>query len=336
MARVGARLHARGRVTGAPSGTRVALQQLDGRTWRTVGSATVSGGRFTATVPTSATGLFAYRVATVPRTGAAATSRTFSVAIGRGNPAALGYLTTPPARWNPCAPIRYRVNLAGAPRGAGADVDRSIQQVSAATGLRFVKAGATTVIPGSQGREVLDDYPRGTELVIAFVTPGKGAKHSAYLPRTSDTVGVGGAFYTDATTRVRGQSSHQIVQGYLVLDRTKKLPGGFGPGNRHGLLGTWGQVMMHELGHVVGLDHPRPSDPAQIMYPATTTKPATWGAGDLVALRRVGAVSGCLQTPGFTGVAANSPAAAGASSRMSHDGIGRDDRVQVRTLDRRH
>ena len=353
VARVGARVHARGTVTGAATGTRVALQQLHGRTWRTVGSATVSRGRYTATVPTGSAGMFAYRVATVPKAGTSATtSRPFSLAVGRGNPAALGYLTAPPARWNPCAPIRYRVNLAGAPAGAAADIDRSIRQVSAASGLRFVKAGTTRAVPGSQGRDVLDTYPRDTQLVIAFVSPGTGKGRSAYLPRRSDTVGVGGAFYTNATTRVGGSSWHQIVQGYLVLDRTKKLPGGFGSGNRSGLIGTWGQVMMHELGHVVGLDHPRPSDPAQIMYPATTTKPAIWGAGDLVALRRIGASSGCLRTPGLEAAAATAPTvgAAGAAGparapgqagaatarAMGDDELGRVDRDAVQALERRH
>ena len=46
--------------------------------------------------------------------------------------------------------------------------------------------------------------------------------------------------------------------------------------------------------HVVGLDHPKRSDPAQIMFASTTTKEAVWGAGDLVGLRALGASSGCF------------------------------------------
>jgi len=51
---------------------------------------------------------------------------------------------------------------------------------------------------------------------------------------------------------------------------------------------------MHELGHVVGLDHPRHGGRLQIMYPVLTRKPAQWGRGDLAGLRFVGAGGGCL------------------------------------------
>lgn len=326
VARIDARVRVTGSITGNAGASRVTLQRLHGRTWRTVAAAKVAKHRYAVPVPTGSAGMFTYRVGTLPGRGVPpVTSRPFSFAVGRGNPAAVGYLTNPPARWNPCAPIRYRVNLAGAPKGAAADIDRSIQQVAAASGLRFVRAGTSKVVPGSQGRDVLDDYDRNTELVIAYVAPGKGKGHSAYLPSRSQAVGVGGAFYTNATTKVRGAAWHQIVQGYLVLDRTKKLPGGFGAGHRYGLVGTWGQVIMHELGHVAGLDHPRPSDPAQIMYPSTTSKPAVWGAGDLVALRRVGAVSGCLSTPGVAGAAGAQGAEVSAPSLRGHDGLGRFD-----------
>ena len=84
-------------------------------------------------------------------------------------------------------------------------------EVVAASGLRFVRAGTSKVVPGSQGRDVLDDYDRNTELVIAYVAPGKGKGHSAYPPSRSQAVGVGGAFYTNATTKVRGAAWHQIV-----------------------------------------------------------------------------------------------------------------------------
>jgi len=51
-------------------------------------------------------------------------------------------------------------------------------------------------------------------------------------------------------------------------------------------------VLMHELGHVVGLDHSTMTD--QVMFPGTGGGRTTWGQGDLAGLQRVGRPAGCL------------------------------------------
>jgi hypothetical protein len=53
----------------------------------------------------------------------------------------------------------------------------------------------------------------------------------------------------------------------------------------------WGQVLLHELGHVMGLGHV--NDPNQVMYP-TTANALEYGAGDLAGLYAVGPAQGCL------------------------------------------
>ena len=45
-------------------------------------------------------------------------------------------------------------------------------------------------------------------------------------------------------------------------------------------------IIMHELGHVVGLDHV--DDPDQLMFPRTTGR-LDWGAGDRRGLAAMGA-----------------------------------------------
>jgi len=80
------------------------------------------------------------------------------------------------------------------------------------------------------------------------------------------------------------------VTGAVLIDAAAaNLSPGFGPG---GL----GAVLMHELGHLVGLGHTQ--DPTQIMNPQLLqTKDGTYGAGDLAGLARLGAASGCLKVP---------------------------------------
>jgi hypothetical protein len=71
-------------------------------------------------------------------------------------------------RWNPCARIGYRLNLANAPRGTVAEVKSAFRRVHAESGLRFVYRGATSILPGAQRPRA---YGSGTDIVLAWSTP---------------------------------------------------------------------------------------------------------------------------------------------------------------------
>jgi hypothetical protein len=192
------------------------------------------------------------------------------------------------ARWNPCAgPLDYRVNLARAPKNSLAEVKTAFSRISAATGLTFRYAGTTDVIPQAN-KGYKGTYPAGTEFVISWATPGR---HSKWLPSGSRALGMGGGAWQTAFT-VSGGRALKMVEGSVVLNATalKSMARGFGaaPG------GTTGAVLMHEIGHAIGLAHPEQDDRNQIMYHTITSKKAVWGAGDLTGLRRVGKASGCL------------------------------------------
>jgi hypothetical protein len=217
-----------------------------------------------------------------------------TAAAPAGNAKAYAFLSQqspgqPIARWNPCAVIHYRVNAAGASSGAVADAREAVRRITSVTGLTFAYEGTTSVVPGAKGAT----YPAGTQLVIAWARPGS----SAYLPARKagqgGPAGEGGASWVGSRD-AHGRAWGKIVQGYVVLDATLPLTAGFGAGPVTGWQGTRGQLLMHEVGHAIGLDHPRIADKAQIMYPTLSRKYAVWGAGDLTGLTVLGRRSGCL------------------------------------------
>ena len=156
-----------------------------------------------------------------------------------------------PGRWDPCTPIGYRVNRTQATRGAVKDVRKAIHRVSKATGLTFVYRGRTTRIPQAQWTK--HAYPADTQLIIAWIRPSQ----STLMPRgvaTQDTLaGRGGAWHVPARDKA-GRLWGRYDRGYVLLNAGMNLPAGF---RATGRSGSRGRAIMHELGHVVGLDHPR-------------------------------------------------------------------------------
>ena len=197
-------------------------------------------------------------------------STVVTAASGRGNPKAFNFIAKingEPVHWSPCAKPGWRINLRRAPKRAIPQAKEAMQRIKNATGLHFRYEGRTHVNPRR-----LNKYPRGTSLVMGW-------------GRTGGAAGIGGPRY---------QSNGRIIDGYVVLNpkTSRRLANGFGRGPREGYQGTVGQLMMHELGHAVGLQHVR--DRAQIMYPTLTRKKATWGAGDRNGLQKVGRRAGCF------------------------------------------
>ncbi|MGH8889844.1 MAG: matrixin family metalloprotease [Acidothermaceae bacterium] len=192
-------------------------------------------------------------------------------------------------RWNPCAPIHYAVNVAAAsdPSGATRDVQAAISRVASATGLTFVFDGETSVVPTKAWLDAGNQAASGsTALVIAWASAGSGSGQSDLFGNDAD--GEGG-WWESGTSADGTHWVWQIKRGFVVIDPSgvRGYASGFGIGE------TRGDLLMHELGHAVGLGHAADQD--EVMFPViSSSSTATWGAGDLAGLARVGKAAGCI------------------------------------------
>lgn len=214
---------------------------------------------------------------TVPMSGLAGAATGSAYTFLRLNPSGT------PVRWNPCVPVYYETNLAGAPHSVSVDLQLAVERVSQATGMLFADVGTTAAPPPSYSASSVPGLKDGPVLVDWSTS----ARPPAGYPAGS----AGALAQTVPVAAVDPTSGDGVyVTGSMVLDRAAAtLPSGFGPG-------SLGVLLLHELGELVGLG---PADaPGQVMNPAVlSSTTASFGRGDLAGLARLGAHAGCLDVP---------------------------------------
>ncbi len=179
-----------------------------------------------------------------------------------------------PVAWSPCREIRYQVNPDGAP-GSADDAERlvadAVAEVSDLTGLRFDYLGRTDRRPSWK-----DDFvPVGRKepVLIAWATEDEVEELEG------DVAGVGGAV---ALSSGAG-GWMRYVTGQVTLD--SEVYDELARDDEAGAT-QMRAILLHELGHLVGLDHV--GSPAELMYADNVGQP-DFGTGDrngLVALGR--------------------------------------------------
>ncbi len=173
-----------------------------------------------------------------------------------------------PVGFSPCRPLAYVVNPAGAPEGWEDDVRDAVEEVSARTGLELADRGATDDRDFS-GRG--SDTGRTDPVLIGW------ADEDEVDALADDVAGIGGP------TVLRFGERLYFVSGSVVLDTRTTDDLETAPGGRAAHVA----LLLHELGHLVGLDHV--DDEGELMYPEGLTR-ADYGPGDRAGLAALGAI----------------------------------------------
>lgn len=167
-----------------------------------------------------------------------------------------------PVAWDPCQEIHYQVNPEAGPDDAEDFVAEAVDEVSALTGLQFVYDGSTDRRPST----LVDAGAFGQAPVLV-----SWADEEEVFDLDGDVVGVGGA-----TAVGMGGGRLRYVTGSVTLDTD--LDADLDSDVARG-------VLLHELGHLVGLDHVADRD--ELMY-ADGTFVRDFGPGDREGLVRLG------------------------------------------------
>jgi hypothetical protein len=275
----------------------VALQVRLPSGWRTFGQArSAPTGRFavsgrldwygTHRIRLTTTGQHPFRRVT--------TARVLPTYLPRGDPADHAFTDADRGvrySFDPCEPVRYAVNT----DAVGADqlplIRLGIDQVAAATGIEMRYVGVSHQVPFGTGTTRL---PPGQDLLVAWAT---GAEVPGLL--TPGALGLSGPVLLRGASDGRGRPVTEIREAAVVLDAEDYADTTTYSQSYLSTRPTWGEVILHELGHAFGLDHVQATD--EIMYPDAGagsypdgTFRGQYDAGDLAGLATNGLGQGCF------------------------------------------
>lgn len=190
-----------------------------------------------------------------------------------------------PVTFDPCRPVPVVVRPDHEPAGADQLLRQALAEVGAATGLQFVVEGRTDEVP-SEDRAAYQPERYGDRwapVLVAWGTPGDTPLLRGDGPAGGGVLGRAGplAWGSGADARfVTGMAvfNAPAIEAQLRLGDDEKARA----------------VLLHELGHLVGLGHV--SDPYQVMYDTNVWPLPTYRAGDLRGLERLG-LGPCFDRP---------------------------------------
>jgi hypothetical protein len=183
--------------------------------------------------------------------------------------------TDDPVTYDPCRPIAVVVDGRSAPPGAERLLDEALDEVTEATGLRFVIEGSSTEPPRAD-RPPFDEERYGdrwSPVLVSWTDPDQ-------VPELSGQVaGIGGS----SSTFAPGSDELVYVSGLVALDAPDLLEVLARPEGEATVRG----IIVHELAHLVGLGHV--DDETQLMHDRGQMGIDSLQQGDRAGLAQLGA-----------------------------------------------
>jgi Matrixin len=178
-----------------------------------------------------------------------------------------------PVAYDPCRVVHYVIRPDGSPAGGEEMVHAAVARLARVTGLVFVYDGPTDEAPTPEREPFLPDRygDRWAPVLVAWETEEQNPE------LVGDVVGQAGSLAVSL-----GEGPRVYVTGTVSLDAgqfPEILAQGDGAATASG-------IVLHELGHLVGLDHV--PDESQLLYPETVRGVTDFADGDLTGLARLG------------------------------------------------
>jgi hypothetical protein len=188
-----------------------------------------------------------------------------------------------PVAYDPCRPIHYVIRAQGEVAGGRQMVTDAVSRVSQATGLRFVYDGLTSEGPSRQrpSYEPKRHGDRWAPVLISWVTPADNLDFAGADVKGDATdymvLGEGGSLSAGLPNQSRAKVTGTVKLNARQLTNALQRPRG------HTIVRA---VVLHELAHLVGLDHV--SSTSDLMNTQMQPGVTDFGAGDLTGLAALG------------------------------------------------
>lgn len=177
-----------------------------------------------------------------------------------------------PVAYDPCRPLKVRINPELAPPGGVEIVREAMDRVSAATGLVLQYDGSTTERP-SWDNEFAPSFLGQVRTRPALVS---WAEESEVPELEGDVAGIGGSL----AVRTELGPARYVTGGVTLDAATFRMLADRPDGDAE-----MRAIVLHELGHLVGLAHV--DDPGELMH-GDNVGLLDFGPGDRAGLARVG------------------------------------------------